>query len=277
MTGREPLQRASGRLELAVELRHGRNRLSGHSEEGCAKARFPKVRDGEPFEAVLINTAGGLASGDRIDQGLLVGPGASLLATGQAAEKVYRSTGADAVLRTRVEVGDGATFLWLPQETILFDGARLDRTLEVDLAADARLLMVESLILGRSARGEKVHEGRLVDRRTIRVDGVPVWFEPLRLEGPIARLADRPALLAGARAAASLVAVGEGIAALLEPLRARLAAAPARAAAGLRPPLLVARILAADGLALRRTLTEALAVLLPALGGRPEAPTLWRL
>lgn len=270
------LERASGRLELAVGLRDGASRLLLHREAGSAKARFPRQAPDGPLEAVLLNTAGGLAGGDRLDQRLAVGPGAALLAVGQAAEKVYRSLGPDAVVRTRLEVETGGTLLWLPQETILFDGGRLDRALEVELAGDARLLLVEAVVLGRRARGERVHTGRLRERRTIRIDGRLVWYEPFRLEGPIAALADRPALLGGARAFATLLALGPGVEALLEPLRARLEGTAVRAAAGFRTPGLVARLLAPDGFELRRALAPAVALLAGALGGPAELPRVWR-
>ncbi len=270
------LERAAGRLELAVGLRDGASRLLLHREEGSAKARFPRQAPGGPLEAVLVNTAGGLAGGDRLDQRLTVRPGAALLAVGQAAEKVYRSIGPDAVVRTRLEVGAGGTLLWLPQETILFDGGRLDRALEAELAGEARLLLVEAVVLGRRARGERVHTGRLLERRTIRIDGRLVWYEPFRLDGPIEALADRPALLGGARAFATLLALGPGVEALVEPLRARLEGTSVRAAAGFRPPCLVARLLAPDGFELRRALAPAVALLGGALAGRAELPRVWR-
>lgn len=271
------LQRARGFLELAVGPRRSASGLLVHRESGCAKARFPRARDPRLFEAVLINAAGGIAGGDRIEQRLAVRADAGLLASGQAAEKVYRSLGPAAQLVTRLEVEPGGTLLWLPQETILFDGARLDRTLEVEAAGDARLLLVEAVVLGRTERGEEVRSGGLRDRRILRVDGALRLFDPLRLEGPIAALADRPALLGGARAFATLVALGPGVdEILLDALRERLAAAPARAAAGLRGPFLLARLLARDGFALRRALAPAVALLAGALGGATELPRVWR-
>ncbi|MCS6778463.1 MAG: urease accessory protein UreD [Geminicoccaceae bacterium] len=271
------LQRATGRLELAVGLRAGTTRLVLHRESGSTKARFPRPAARGPLECVLLNTAGGLAGGDQLEQRILVEDGAALLAVGQAAEKVYRSTGPDALLRTRLEVRAGGTLLWLPQETILFDGARLDRRLEVDAAADARLVLVEAVVLGRTERGERVREGRLVDRRLLRREGTLLLTDPFRLEGPIAALADRPALLGGAKAFATLLALGPGVdVALLEAVRARLVDAPARAAAGLRGPVLLARLLAADGFALRRALLPALELLLARFGVAAGVPRVWR-
>lgn len=271
------LQRAQGLLELEIGQRAGASALLRHREAGCAKARFPRTAEPRLFEAVLINAAGGIAGGDRIEQRLRVRAGASLLASGQAAEKVYRSLGAEAHLETRLEVAPGATLLWLPQETILFDGARLDRTLEVELAGDAQFLLVEAVILGRTARGERVRTGALRDRRVLRREGELLLVDPFRLDGPIAELAERPALLGGARAFATLLALGPGIdEARLAAVRSRLSDVPARGAAGLRGAVLVARLLAADGFALRRALATALAPLLSAFGLENGLPRVWR-
>lgn len=274
---RELLQRARGSLELEVGVRGERSALLVHRESGCARARFPRATHPRLFEAVLVNAAGGIAGGDRIEQGVHVRAGAKLLASGQAAEKVYRSIGPEARLRTRLVVERGGTLFWLPQETILFDGARLDRALEIEVAGDARLVLVEAVVLGRTERGERVREGRLVDRRIVRRQGTLLLADPFRLEGPIAALADRPALLGGANAFATLLALGPGVEEpLLEAVRARLADTPARAAAGLRGSLLLARLLAADGFTLRRALAPAVAVLLEALGAPEGLPRVWR-
>jgi len=137
--------------------------------------------------------------------------------------------------------------------------------------------VVEAVVLGRTARGEEVRAGRLRDRRVIRRDGSLLLVDPLRLEGAIAELALRPALLGGARAFATILALGPGLdTALLEALRGRLAEAAGRAAAGLRGPVLLARLLAVDGFELRRAIGAALGVLLPAFGCAGELPRVWR-
>ncbi len=88
------------------------------------RVRFPGACAGAP-EAVLVNTAGGIAGGDRFAVDLDLEAGARLVVTTAAAEKVYRSLGPDAAFDLTARVGDGAELMWLPQETILFDRARL--------------------------------------------------------------------------------------------------------------------------------------------------------
>ena len=112
-------------------------------------------------EVVFVNTSGGVTGGDRIAWGLEAGPGAALVATSQAAERVYRSAGGAARIETRVVVGAGAAVEWLPQETILFDGGRLERRLEVEMAEDARVLALECVVLGRRRHGRDGAGGAL--------------------------------------------------------------------------------------------------------------------
>ncbi len=179
-------------------------------------------------EAVLINTSGGVTGGDRLQWRLEAGAGAALVVTTQAAERVYRSTGGEARIETRLVAGPGATLEWLPQETILFDAGRLDRRLEVDLAADASVTLLESIVLGRAAMGEQVMSGALSDQWRIRRGGRLVHAEALRAEGDLARAAAGAATLAGGRAFATLVHLAPGAEARLDAARAppRRAARP---------------------------------------------------
>ncbi len=121
-------------------------------ETGGLRWRFP--RSASPCEAVIVNTGGGVAGGDVLRVELTLDEGAEVAATTPAAEKIYRSDGPAACIETRLKLAPRARLLWLPQETILFDKARLERKLEVDMAADADLLLVESLVFGRLAMGE---------------------------------------------------------------------------------------------------------------------------
>src|SRR4051812_25155544 len=137
-------QRASGAVRLRVREDAGAQRLQGLYQSGSAQVRFPARRPAEAVEAVLINTAGGLCGGDRFNWRVEVGPAARCQVITQACEKIYRAEGQAAEVEVSLEVGPGGRLDWTPQETILFDRARLSRRLEADLAADARLLIVEA-------------------------------------------------------------------------------------------------------------------------------------
>src|SRR5262245_18358262 len=140
--------RAIGRIALTVEAHDGVSRRAHVREEGSLRVRFPETG---PLEAVIVNTAGGIAGGDRFGIDVTVGAGAYLTVTGAAAEKVYRSLGPDAGIAIKLDVRAGARLAWLPQETILFDRVHLRRSIDIDLAPDASLLLAEAIVFGRSA------------------------------------------------------------------------------------------------------------------------------
>lgn len=263
------MQRASGRARISFLLRGGATALDRLYQEGSAKLRLPKSHGSVP-EAVLINTAGGLTGGDSFTTEIILGPGTQAVATTQACERIYRSTGADAEVSTRIELGDNARLHWLPQETILFNRARLSRRLEADLADGAELLAVESVIYGRRAMAETVRSGFFHDRWRIRRRGRLVMAEDFRLDGAVADLLARPAILAGNAAMATLVHLSSDPQRHLDAVRAQLGESGGASSWDGR---LVARIAAPDGLSLRRRLIPVLRLL---SGGRP-LPKVWQL
>ena len=259
------LERAHGRLHLVLGTRAGRTVLHRLRQEGCLKARFPRPAASSPvLEAVLLNLSGGIASADRLDIAVELLAGEAAMAT-QAAERLYRAPpgGAPAHLRTRLAIAAGARLEWLPQETILFHGAKLDRALTVSLAPGAHFLGAETLVFGRAAMGETMRAGSLRDLIRLEQAGTPLLHDALRLAGDIAAHLARPALARGATALTTLLAAGPEAEARLPALRAALAAAPegVEAAASARPGLLLARLLAPTAAAARATLLPALAVL----------------
>ena len=251
-------QRSQGHVRLAME-HHGLARLR---EQGAAKVRFP---DGNR-EAVLINTGGGLAGGDEFSFGIAAGADARLTVTTQAAERVYRSLGPPAAITTRLTAGAGAFLSWLPQETILFDGASLSRQIAADIAADATLLAVEPVIFGRKEMGEVIGHIALKDRWRIRRGGRLIFADDIAIEGA---LPGSSATLAGAGAMATLLYVAADAEAKLDPLRGAMTGGGASAWNG----KLVARLLAADGFALRKALIPALCL----LAGQAGLPKVWSL
>jgi urease accessory protein len=243
-------QRALGQVALAVGRFGAVTRALRVSEAGSLRVRMPRA--GAALEAVLINTAGGVACGDRFTIDVDAGPGAQIALTTPAAERVYRSDGATAEIAVRLTLAAGADLAWLPQETIVFDRARLRRRFEADVAADARLLLCEAAVFGRAARGEEVRQGFFEDRWRIRRGGRLVYADTLRFDGPIAGLLDRPALGSGARALATLVYVAPDAENRLEEARSLLATASCAAGASAWNGLLAVRFLARDAAELRR-------------------------
>jgi len=262
-------QRSRGRGRLAVRSDGIETRLVEMFQEGSAKLRLPRTRTGA-VEAVMINSGGGMTGGDRFSWTVEVGDGATAVLTTQACEKVYRADEGLAEVAAQLTVGAGARLDWLPQETILFDRSALSRTIEADVAGDGRLLIVESVVLGRRAMGETLSRAAFRDRWRVRRDGRLIFADALTLDGDIpARTASAP-LLGGAGAFATLLLVASDVAGSLEAVRAAIGDLGGASAFDGK---LVARIAAPDGLTLRRALLPAIAAL---SGGRP-APSVWTL
>ncbi len=267
----EPAQpRAVGELRLTAMHRDGQTRIEGLRQAGSLKALFPQSR-GPALEAVFLNTAGGLTGGDRMRLSAQAGPGARIVLSSQAAERAYRARGLSvARVQVNLTVQSGGRIDWLPQETILFDGAALDRRLAVDLAADACALIVEPAILGRATMGEVVNTLRLTDRWNIRRDGRLVFADALRLTGDAAAQMDRAGIGGGARAYASVLFAAPDADILLPAIRALL---PGQAGASLvRDGILFIRMLAPDGFELRQRLIPVIECLTAA-----PLPKVWRL
>jgi len=258
--------RARGQIAVTVSDRCGRTVRTRVREQGSLRVRFPHS-EADECEAVVINTAGGVAGGDRLDLAVVVGADARLVVVSAAAEKVYRSLDARAEIVVKLEVAAGGALRWLPQETILFDQARLNRRFDIHLAGKASLLLVEAVVFGRAAMGEAVRQGALVDRWRLHRDGRLIFAETLRLEGPIAEILALPAVADGRCAIGLLLVLPAG-----EEVAAALRAFPASGEVGVSAwnGFALARFCARDGASLRRDLLAALAVL-----KRGPPPRLW--
>jgi len=249
--------RAEGRIALAVAAQGGVTRRVRVDEQGSLRVRFPG--GGRPeLEAILVNTAGGMAGGDRFDIAVTAGEDAQLLVGTTAAEKIYRSLGPATTVTVRLALAGGARLRWLPQETILFDRGRLARSIEVEMEESASLLLAEGFVFGRSAMGEAVEHGAVADRWRVRRGGQLVFAESLRLDGPIARRLAEPAVAGGGCAVATVLRV-PGDDRQVATVRAK----DFSGEVGLScwNGVTVARLCARDGAVLRRDLAAVLAAL----------------
>jgi urease accessory protein len=222
------------------------------SESGAYRVRFPRTAIGT--EAVLINTGGGMTGGDRARFEFDLAENAAAVITTQAAERVYRSNGPSSEVSVRLKVACGARLDWLPQETILFSGARLAKRLDVNLATNASVLVAESLVFGRIARGERVVTGSLNDIWRVRRDNRLIFADHAQLEGPINRILMSRAVANGACAVAVVLLVSSDAEARLVQTRSILAEANSVTGASAWNGLLVCRLLSAEPEALRADL-----------------------
>jgi urease accessory protein len=263
-------QRAEGRGHLAASMLDGRTRLREFYQEGAAKIRLPQTFDAS-MEAVIINTAGGLTGGDRMNWSVAAGPGTRIDVTTQACEKIYKASAGTAEVTTRIEAGAGARVDWLPQETILFDRASLFRRLDVNLDETAEFLAVEAILLGRKAMGEAMVTGLFRDRWRIRRAGRLIHAEELKLEGEVSALTARQPVLGGQVAFATLLYAGPLAESYLARARPLLEGYMAGASAW--SGKLVIRAAAPDGFALRKILIPVISAL---RNGAP-VPKVWNL
>jgi urease accessory protein len=270
------LQRGHGQAEIAVARRGAQSALTHLYQRPPCRILFPRPENDDPLTAVLLTTSGGLAGGDTIRIAATAEGGASLLLTSQAAEKVYRSTGATTDVEVSLTVAQGAWLEWLPQEAILFDGARLHRRLAAGVAEGGRLLAAETLVFGRAAHGERLAGGLLQEAWRVRVGGRLAWADALRLDGDIAATLSAAATFAGAGALATAIYVGPDAADLLPTARSLAEEGASRGGASLAGAVLVARFLGAEARTVRRDLARFVAGMRhAAIGLPPRVPRAW--
>ncbi|MEM9247313.1 MAG: urease accessory protein UreD [Pseudomonadota bacterium] len=270
-------QRANGRAFAGLDWRRGRTRLTELAQRGCAKAFLPRV-PGAP-EVVFLNTAGGLTGGDTLRYALTLGAGSTATATTQTAERAYAATpdAAAAQIDVEAQVGTDAHLDWLPQETILFDRAKLDRSTQIHLSGTASLVFCEALVLGRVAMGEAVRVLHLSDRRMITRDGRPVVLDAVSLSSDT--LADRFARagLADARAVATLGLVAQGAEDAATALRAVALPDGVRCGISGWDGRCLVRLMAEDGWPLRVAMAAIVRHLGTRNGNAGAVPRVWQI
>ena len=201
--------RAQGAVRFDVHQVEGATRRRHLYESGSLRVRFPSP-EAEGLSAVFVNTAGGVAGGDCFDIDIATGEGSRLAVTTAAAEKVYRAEGPAARLNIALRAEANSQLAWLPQETILFDRARVERRIDIDVAESASLLLCEIVVFGRAAMGEQMLQGEFVDRWRLRRAGKLVFAENIRLDGNIGEKLRRPAIAkAGVAIGTALIVPGD--------------------------------------------------------------------
>jgi urease accessory protein len=244
---------------IAVADKDGQTRLSDLYQSDPCRVLFPRPAAGAPLEAVIVTTSGGIVGGDRISVEIEAGDNSTATITTQAAEKIYRSAGSDSRLSINVTVGANALLEWMPQETILFDGARLRRTTDISLAPGSRLLCGEFLVFGRRARDEQFGQGFLHDSWRLTESGHLIWADALHLDDDIGAVMNRASSFGGAACLATLVFRADDAGDHLDAVRQILQAASdnrCMAAATCFRSLLIMRFLGADAAATRQAVTE---------------------
>jgi urease accessory protein len=272
-------QRADGAAILSISCdSRGDSRLRDLYQRAPCRMLFPDSEPGEPLQAVLLTTSGGLTGGDRTRVEFNVGANACATLTTQAAEKLYRALPGAAPVECAVSLtaGTNSWCEWLAQETILFDGAHLRRSFRAELAPGSRMLAVESIVFGRQAMGEDLRTGMLHDSWRIRCAGRLAWADTMRLEGDIAGLRRAPFGFGTAVACATMVFAARDAGELLDPVRTALEDAAAESGVTLLDGLLIIRLLDSDALRLRSRVVQLAGIIRHRAAGLARAlPRVW--
>ena len=261
--------RAVGQLRADFQATGARTQAMNIFETGGLRLRCPKVAQG--CEGVLINSGGGVAGGDKCSYDFDVGPQAQVTFTTQSAEKIYRAQSNAAEIDVALRIGAHAAVEWLPQETILFSGARLNRRLDMDLEESSSLTMLESVIYGRMAMGETEVSGSFRDRWRIRRGRRLLFAEDMRLDGDMTGALDRPAVGDGARSNATFLHVAPDAEQRLEAIRASLTDAPCEWGASAWNGMALVRLISPSPEKMRAAIVS----LLQSFRGR-DAPRVWQ-
>ena len=264
--GKQP--RAIGSVRITSKRLGDRTVLDDLRQSGCLRSLFP---DSSNVDAMLLNTAGGITGGDNLNVEAVAGAKSFLTITTQAAERAYRAVGTEeGRITTSLSLKEESQLHWLPQELILYDGAKINRRLRIDMADDASLLMVEPIVFGRKAMGEVIEVNQFCDEIMIRRGDKPIYIDGLCLEGDLTNQLARPSIGNGLGAFATVVFVDKSATSMLEKVRACL---PKSAGASLlADDILSLRFLATDSFLLRKHLVPVLEILRNA-----SLPTSWRL
>lgn len=283
MTSRPPLTPPpvwQAELHLAFTRQGARTVLCDNRHVGPLRVQKALYPEGDAVcQTLLLHPPSGIAGGDQLRIAATLDATAHAQLTTPGAGKWYRSAGAEASQQIDFSVADGAVLEWLPQESIVFDGARARMATRVTLAADSRYIGWDILCLGRAAAGERFTHGRVNLFCRIERAGQPLWLERGGFAGGDAMLAS-PAGWAGASVCGTLLCsfpeLPQQAADLLATCRAVAPADGAAHALTAPPGLLLARYLGANSEAARLWFTELWKILRPACCGRPAViPRIW--
>jgi urease accessory protein len=270
------LQRAKGVCRIAVAGSKDENEIVEVFQQSPLRVIFPRIDGAAAKEAVLINTGGGIAGGDRLECSVTAMAGASIAVTSQTAERVYRALDQPARILTKLRVDDGAKLGWFPHETIVFNWARLHRDTEIELSFGSELVALEWLVFGRAAHGEQMVGGEIRDSWRVKKEGRLIWADSFRISEEIFPQLNRKALLNNCKAIATLIYFGPELAKRLDLLREISLSLDCRCAATSVADLIIVRLAAEEASNLKLALHALLQRLGSEFGDGPfRVPKMW--
>ncbi len=170
------------RLQLDFVHNGKKTLLAKREQYGPLTVQRPFYPEAGLCHVYLLHPPGGVVAGDQLSINVNLEANAEALITTPGAGKFYRSTGKQASQKISLKLKDNASLEWLPQETIVYEGARLISDLRVDLAENSRFIGWEILALGRPAAGEGFNQGEVFFNWQVYREGVPLFLEKMRLD-----------------------------------------------------------------------------------------------
>jgi len=270
------LQRGKGVCRIAVAGSKDGNKIIDVFQQSPLRVIFPRIDGAAAKEAVLINTGGGIAGGDRLECGVTAMAGASIAVTSQTAERVYRALDQPARILTKLRVDEDAKLAWFPHETMVFNWARFHRQTEVELSSGSELIALEWLIFGRTASGEQMVGGEIRDSWRVKKEGRLIWADSFRISEEVFPHLNRKALLNNYKAIATLISFGPELAKRLDLLREFSLSLDCRCAVTSVADLIIMRLAAEESWNLKLALRGLLQQLGPEFGDGPfRVPRMW--
>ena len=264
------------RLELVYEKRGARTVLVRRSHAGPLVVQKSLYPEGDaPCQNVVVHPPGGIAGGDELHLSATVAAGAHVQFTTPGASKWYRSAGATAQQTVELRVGASAVVEWLPQETVVFDGAIAKLHTRVDLLPGASFIGWDVICLGRTAGGERFVHGRLRQELELWSQDTLVWTERSLMDGD-AQLLHSPLGLQGQPVFGTFIAAGGPVDDETLNLCRGIAAVSGEVGTTRLPGVLLARYRGASTEAARACFVALWSVVRPRLVGRAAvAPRIW--
>lgn len=109
--------------------------------------------------AIIVHPPAGIAGGDHLSFNMQASQAAHALVTTPGAGKWYKTNQKQAFQHIEITVKDSAIFEWLPQETMLFNGACANSSTKIMLDQSASFIGWDMLVLGRQACAEQFSQG----------------------------------------------------------------------------------------------------------------------
>jgi len=167
------LEKSKGRLEIKIKNQN----LQKLYQQGSLKALMPDFHENLK-QLMLINTAGGITSGDEYDYEFEI-DNSNLCISTQAAEKIYSGFDNPANLKIKLNLSNNSSVFWLPKELILFNNCNLKRKINFNLSKDSNLILCENIIFGRTSMKEVFEMGYFSDYWNINIDDKLIHTEAI--------------------------------------------------------------------------------------------------